>query len=1021
MFTTPPPEGIVEWYRKGVPGGGQKDPVFQRLKAKLTGGKYDGIGYFSFLEEKLSSGDGDIIINNMKKDPDGYPMFQTGSTSGADEARYQKWIVERYLLKESFTESFTDTTVVNEEVEEEKEETIEEEAEKIVDEAEKEVKEDIDEAVEVVNEEVVNNPIVELPIPQFKAQKTAPDLSDIVNLLPPNLLAAVNQETGQDYEKTTKAKKKVETISNAKILKTMTASFEKIQGQLSSIDNELKKQNELLGAAVGTTVSNLNQIETTYDSLNDRFDDILIAFQSDYEAEKKRIDDEETAASMDAQDDQDDMAGTGGYEDTTDPLEKLKKKGRGGGGLGLLRNALRLLKFFRGGGVKKFMRRMRNPLKTGRALLRKSRMGITSNLRKIPGGKQISGGIQRATQFLRGGAANKTARAATQAVGRKAAVKTGAKVGSRFIPGVGIAVGGALAAERFSKGDTMGGLLAAGGMIPGPVGWAFLAAELGLLPAAEAIGNHTRMLKKKKQAEMLVQTGNDLTPEEQEAFMYGEQKSTPEELEAREEYTEKVARGEDELVTPEIKQYTPSFIEKITPGGTFFGKFEQGGSGYGTPELHGTEALIEPGFYKDLISPLGGMILSASSKVLSDAGPLAKAVAPTFQQEASKLASVFDVPTSVASTNVGGSVDAAANAINKATRVDSPAAAAAAAGSSVEGGNVAEEKDAKRKGPLEFIGGLFNRLGNLFRGNRNQNNRNNNPGNYSGQSFSTTGGAKVTNANISRGFGVRDDLGSGRSATGHTGLDIAGVGFEENTPISILPPGEVIDVGLMGDASDPGGPGGTQGGYGNFAVIKLDNGGVVKMSHFNQVNVSKGQRVGKQSDGKFPVIGKLGNTGLSTGPHLHLDLGTGYNSGSARVTGLEDPMPHIADLIRGGGNFAKGGLVGLKGEEQITVGEEGPEIVMKNLVHGTPPVLDHLMAMNDAGTSSELIQTYRTFAPEVLEYDEESESMAQTILVMTPPVQIGERAVDMPRDRSITRPPRSVAPAKAALHIALYS
>ena len=108
-----------------------------------------------------------------------------------------------------------------------------------------EVKENIDEAVEVVDEVVVNNPVV---VPQFEAKqpekKTAPDLSDIVDLLPPGMLAAVNQQTGQkNYEKTPRrVKTKVESISNAKILKTMTASLEKIQGQLSSIDNELKQR-----------------------------------------------------------------------------------------------------------------------------------------------------------------------------------------------------------------------------------------------------------------------------------------------------------------------------------------------------------------------------------------------------------------------------------------------------------------------------------------------------------------------------------------------------------------------------------------------------------------------------------------------------------------------------------------------------------------------------------------------------------------------------------------------------------
>ena len=111
----------------------------------------------------------------------------------------------------------------------------------------------------------------------------------------------------------------------------------------------------------------------------------------------------------------------------------------------------------------------------------------------------------------------------------------------------------------------------------------------------------------------------------------------------------------------------------------------------------------------------------------------------------------------------------------------------------------------------------------------------------------------------------------------------------------------------------------------------------------------------------------------------------------------------------------------MSGQEQITVGEEGPEVVMKNLVYGVPPVLDHLLAMNDAGTPSELIQTYRTFVPEVLEYDEEAESMAQTIIVMSPPQTQPEPTVDVPRDKSVIRPQMGVAPGKAAMYIALFN
>ena len=97
IFNTPAPEDIVRWYRKGVPGGGQPDKIFDRLRAKLTGGKYDGTGYFKLHSRALTQQDADYLINNMKQDPDGYPMLETGSTSGVDEARYQEWLIERYL------------------------------------------------------------------------------------------------------------------------------------------------------------------------------------------------------------------------------------------------------------------------------------------------------------------------------------------------------------------------------------------------------------------------------------------------------------------------------------------------------------------------------------------------------------------------------------------------------------------------------------------------------------------------------------------------------------------------------------------------------------------------------------------------------------------------------------------------------------------------------------------------------------------------------------------------------------
>jgi len=143
--------------------------------------------------------------------------------------------------------------------------------------------------------------------------------------------------------------------------------------------------------------------------------------------------------------------------------------------------------------------------------------------------------------------------------------------------------------------------------------------------------------------------------------------------------------------------------------------------------------------------------------------------------------------------------------------------------------------------------------------------------------------------------------------------------------------------------------------------------------------------------------------------------GEGIN---ALIKGTKTAIFHLSFNSDG---YKDGGVVGGSGEEQITVGEEGPEVVMKNLVYGVPPVLDHLMAMNDANTSSELIQTYRTFAPEVLEYDEETESMAQTIVIMSSPPKPPESIVNVPRDTLVTRPSRGVEPGEAAIALALYN
>jgi murein DD-endopeptidase MepM/ murein hydrolase activator NlpD len=61
--------------------------------------------------------------------------------------------------------------------------------------------------------------------------------------------------------------------------------------------------------------------------------------------------------------------------------------------------------------------------------------------------------------------------------------------------------------------------------------------------------------------------------------------------------------------------------------------------------------------------------------------------------------------------------------------------------------------------------------------------------------------------------------------------------------------------------------GGWNGGYGNYIVIKHDNGTQTLYAHANSVSVSSGQYVSQGA-----VIGTVGNTGKSTGTHLHFEV-----------------------------------------------------------------------------------------------------------------------------------------------------
>jgi murein DD-endopeptidase MepM/ murein hydrolase activator NlpD len=85
----------------------------------------------------------------------------------------------------------------------------------------------------------------------------------------------------------------------------------------------------------------------------------------------------------------------------------------------------------------------------------------------------------------------------------------------------------------------------------------------------------------------------------------------------------------------------------------------------------------------------------------------------------------------------------------------------------------------------------------------------------------------------------------------HSGADMSG---GSGTPIRACRAGNVVIAG-------------SQGGYGNTVVI--DHGGYMATlsAHQSRIAVENGQRV-EAGD----VIGYVGSTGMSTGPHLHFEV-----------------------------------------------------------------------------------------------------------------------------------------------------
>ena len=129
---------------------------------------------------------------------------------------------------------------------------------------------------------------------------------------------------------------------------------------------------------------------------------------------------------------------------------------------------------------------------------------------------------------------------------------------------------------------------------------------------------------------------------------------------------------------------------------------------------------------------------------------------------------------------------------------------------------------------------------------------------------------------ITSGFGYRRDPFNGRGAM-HAGLDFRGA---IGSPIYAAAMGKVSFVGWRQ-------------GYGNTVEITHGNGLMTRYAHLSRFNVAPGQAV----EAGQPIAG-MGNTGRSTGPHLHFEVR--INDRAMNPRPFLEAAPDVLKEARGG-------------------------------------------------------------------------------------------------------------------------
>lgn len=113
----------------------------------------------------------------------------------------------------------------------------------------------------------------------------------------------------------------------------------------------------------------------------------------------------------------------------------------------------------------------------------------------------------------------------------------------------------------------------------------------------------------------------------------------------------------------------------------------------------------------------------------------------------------------------------------------------------------------------------------------------------------------VGHVKVSAPYGIRGSWSAGH----HTGIDLA---VPTGTPVRSVGAGKVVFAGRSGA-------------YGKAVTIRMKDGNYTLFAHLSKIYVDRGDRVKAGT-----LLGKSGNTGRTTGPHLHFEVRSqrGYGS-----------------------------------------------------------------------------------------------------------------------------------------------